>query len=205
MAVVLLTMVGCARPATVATEAGPRMTAAPPPATADLLPAGTMMQVSLSQPLGTTTAVVGDRFTATVNAPIIAQNGQTVVPQGTMVQGVVTGLSRSDGPNQPAVIRLHFDGITLRGHTYPFAANILEMDVHVADNDTPTLQHAIAGAISGGILGAVLRGDRNSILAGAALGAGAGTAISLGTARADANLPVGTRMTVQTTQHVQIR
>ena len=53
------------------------------------------------------------------------------------------------------------------------------------------------GAVIGG-------GDVSKILGGAAIGAAAGTVISLGTGEVDAVLPAGSKMTLQTTQQVTL-
>jgi hypothetical protein len=200
------TSAACAPGATVETGPATAMTPAPPPATADNLPAGTVMQVRLSQTLGTAESQVGEHFTATADLPIVARNGQTVVQQGALIHGTVTGLS-AGGPTEPAVIRLSFDRIDIQGRSIPFAANILSADVEAVNGngERRTIEHAIAGAAAGAILGAIIRGDLGAALPGAAIGAGIGTVISLGTASGDARLPIGTVMSIQTTQHVRIR
>jgi hypothetical protein len=206
-ALVALLAAGCGRQAVVEGAGGPTLSPAAAPATANYLPAGTVMQVRLTQPIGTAHSQTGDRFTATVEVPIVATNGQTVVPQGTVVSGTVLAVAPSAGAAQPAVVRLGFDEITVHGQRRPFAANILETEVQVNGDggQTPrTGEHAVAGAAAGAVLGTILRGGVRGAVTGAAVGAGVGTVISLGTERADANLPIGTRMTIQSTQHVQI-
>jgi len=55
------------------------------------------------------------------------------------------------------------------------------------------------------VLGAVIGGgDVSKILGGAAIGAAAGTVISLGTGEVEAVLPAGSKMTLQTTQQVTL-
>jgi hypothetical protein len=203
--VIAAVVTGCGRPATVDTAA-PQLSPAPPPATANSLPAGTILEIRLDQPVGTTHSEVGDRFTATVDVPIVAQNGQTAVPAGAKIHGTVTGLSPSASPGSPAAIRLHFDGLMAHGQMHQMSANIVEADVQVDDGDQVgrAVEHAAAGAAAGAILGTILRGDLRAAIPGALLGAGVGTVISLGTAEADANLPAGSRMTIQTTQQVQL-
>ena len=78
-AALLVALGGCR---SVAVESGPRAQPAPPPPTADAIPAGTTLDVRLNETLSTDRNSVGDRFTATVTRPLIAQNGQTVVPAG---------------------------------------------------------------------------------------------------------------------------
>jgi hypothetical protein len=200
-----LVIAGCARPAVVDTTS-PAMAPAPPPATAAMLPAGTVLHTRLTQPLGTGHSQVGDVFTATVDQPIVAQNGATVIPQGAVLHGRVTGVAHSRSPGDPAAIRLDFDRITFSGHSHPMTAAIIDADVHLEDSERPSrpLEHAAAGAAAGAVVGAIIRGDLASILTGAALGAGAGTIISLGTGRMDATLPAGTRMNVQSTQTIHL-
>jgi hypothetical protein len=53
------------------------------------------------------------------------------------------------------------------------------------------------GAAAGAILGQVIGRDREATLAGAAIGAAAGTAIALGTADVDAVMPAGGRMVIR--------
>jgi tRNA U34 5-carboxymethylaminomethyl modifying enzyme MnmG/GidA len=56
-----------------------------------------------------------------------------------------------------------------------------------------------AGAVLGAVIGG---GDISKILGGAAIGAAAGTVISLGGGDVEAVLPAGSKMTLQTTQQV---
>jgi hypothetical protein len=203
-ALVAVLAVGCAQPAHVDTVRGPSYTPAPAPATADHLPAGTVLQVRLTQPLGTAHSQVGDGFTAVLDLPVVAQNGQTVLPQGTTLHGRVTGLSPAGGPGYPAAMRLSFEGIAVRGVTHNFEANIVDTDVQVDDGDQlgRAIEHAVAGAAAGAVLGTILRGDLRAAGLGAAIGAGVGTVVSLGTGRTDANLPMGSRRTIQTARHI---
>src|SRR5438477_5937271 len=86
----------------------PPDTQAPPPRAATPLPAassqnnpslsvnpghisaGTTIRASLDTPLSTRTSRVGDRFTATVTAPIVDANGNVIVPIGAKVNGQIT-------------------------------------------------------------------------------------------------------------------
>lgn len=175
------------------------------PVTANSLPAGSVVTVTLDQPVGTKTSKVGDTFSATVSDPIVASNGQTVVPAGTKVYGKVTGLQDSNNAGQKAAIRLDFERININGVERPFEAKITATQLQTQGEDTrnETLKKAGIGAAAGAVLGAVLGGgDVSKILGGAAIGAAAGTVISLGTGEVDAVLPAGSKMTLQTTQQV---
>lgn len=180
---------------------------APTPVSANSLPTGSVINVSLDQQVGTKTSKVGDTFSATVTDAIVASNGQTVVPAGAKVYGKVTGLQDSNNAGQKAAIRLDFERININGTERPFEAKITATHLQTQGEDSrnETLKKAGIGAAAGAVLGAVIGGgDVSKILGGAAIGAAAGTVISLGTGEVDAVLPAGSKMTLQTTQQVTL-
>ena len=177
------------------------------PVTANSLPTGAVVAVTLDQAVGTKTSKVGDTFSATVVDAIVASNGQTVVPAGSKVYGKVTGLQDSDNVGQKAAIRLDFERININGVERPFEANITQTNLQTQNEESrsETLKKAGIGAAAGAVLGAVIGGgDISKILGGAAIGAAAGTVISLGGGDVEAVLPAGSRMTLQTTQQVTL-
>lgn len=208
LTVATLAAAGCGRQVSMATDTEP-LPEQPQvvPTDANAIPAGTRLEVTLDQSLGTRTSSVDDEFSATVRAPVVAQNGQVVVPAGAKVTGRVTGLQKSERAGQAAAIRLDFQRLTFGGRSYPFEARIVATDLEErsATRDE-TLRDAAAGAAAGAVLGAVIgEGELQSILIGGAIGAAAGTVISLGLGDVDAVLPAGTEMQVQATQLVALR
>jgi len=192
----------CSRATTV--ESGGEVATATP-VNANSLPTGSVVTVTLDQPVGTKTSKVGDTFSATVSEAITASNGQTVVPAGSKVYGKVTGLQESDNASQKAAIRLDFERININGVERPFEANITTTQIETQKEETrdETIKKAGIGAAAGAVLGAVIGGgDISKILGGAAIGAAAGTVISLGGGDVEAVLPAGSKMTLQTTQQV---
>jgi hypothetical protein len=199
----LATAGACTRPSTV--SSGGDVALPSTPVNASTLPTGSTVTVTLDQQVGTKNSKVGDTFSATVVDAIVASNGQTVVPAGSKVYGKVTGLQDSDNATQKAAIRLDFERINVNGVERPFEANITATDLQTSGNDSrnETLKKAGIGAAAGAVLGAVLGGgDVSKIIGGAAIGAAAGTVISLGGGEVDAVLPAGSKMTLQTTQQV---
>ena len=193
----------CSRTTTV--ESGGDVATAATPVNANSLPTGSVVTVTLDQPVGTKTSKVGDTFSATVSEAITASNGQTVVPAGSKVYGKVTGLQDSDNATQKAAIRLDFERININGVERPFEANITttQLQTQKEESRDETLKKAGIGAAAGAVLGAVIGGgDISKILGGAAIGAAAGTVISLGGGDVEAVLPAGSKMTLQTTQQV---
>lgn len=203
LGVAALIVLGGCRSAEVETGPGPGAQPAPP--TADALPAGSILEVELNQTIGTNESRVGERFTATVTEPIVARNGQVVVPRGSTVSGVVTGLDPSERIGDQAAIRVNFDRIAIRGTSYPFSAEVVDTDVELEGEVERGVTGAAIGAVAGAALGAIIGGDAADILIGGALGAGAGTIISLGIGQVDAKLPAGTDMTLRTTRNISLR
>ena len=192
----------CSRATTV--ESGGEVATATP-VNASSLPTGSVVTVTLDQPIGTKNSKVGDTFSATVSEAITTSSGQTVVPAGSKVYGKVTGLQNSDNAGQKAAIRLDFERINVNGVERPFEANITATQLQTQKEETrdETLKKAGIGAAAGAVLGAVIGGgDISKILGGAAIGAAAGTVISLGGGDVEAVLPAGSKMTLQTTQQV---
>jgi hypothetical protein len=205
LVVTLLAATACAHPQ-VQTANGEISTPISP-ADARTLPTGTPLDLTLDEQLGTQTSHAGDRFSATVVNPLIAQNGRTAVPAGAKVWGHVTAVTPSSNATQTAALVLDFDSLTFNGRSYPFAASITDTGLQTkGPNTSQTLKNAAIGAAAGAALGAILTGaDRDKILLGAGLGAVAGTAISLGTQGQNGVLPAGSRLTVHTTQTIALR
>lgn len=192
--------VGCAR-TSVQSAAGELGSAVPP--NARRLTVGTMIEVKTNSKLGSKQNKIGDAFSATVTDAVMAQNGQTVVPEGSMVYGHITGLRNAPHAGDPSVIRVDFDKIAIRGRTYPFDASVSEVRPPATSNET--LKKAGIGAAIGGALGAIISGgDLDKLLVGGALGAAAGTVISLGTDR-EPELPAGTKLELRTSENVNLK
>ncbi len=190
-----LVLVGCAR--TTRVESTGDVALSTTPADSRVLPAGTTVEVTLDREIGTKSSKVGDTFTATVQKDIVAANGEVVVPTGSKVHGKVTGLNNSDHVGEPAAIKIDFERIEVRGQTHPLSAKVTATNLQTRGGDTrdETLKKAGVGAAAGAVLGAVLSGgDLSKILLGGALGATAGTVISLGVGDVEGVLPAGTKM-----------
>lgn len=179
--------------------------AAPPPPSAGAVPAGTLVAVRLDQTLSTRRNRVGDRFTATVTQPLVAHNGQIVIPAGAIVTGVVTGVDDSDHLGDQAAIRVDFERIGFRGRSHRFEGEVVDTEIELEDEEERIAERAAIGAVAGAALGAIVGGELKDILIGGALGAGVGTIISLGVGDVEAELPAGSEMTLRTTEAISLR
>ena len=186
-------------------EPGPG--AQPAPVNDDMLPSGMLLTARMDQRVNTSDSEVGEVVTATVTTPIIAQNGETVVPVGARIRGTITGLDDSDHPLDRALIRVNFDQLEMHGQTYPLSTSLESAQVRVGDRSVDIRRGAIGGAAVGAIAGAILSGlELDEILKAAAIGAGAGAVIGVATGGdRDAEVPAGSTVTLRTTQAIDLR
>lgn len=168
---------------------------APPPVNANLLPANTHIRVALTAPLGPGLNRIGDTFTAEVATTIHAQNGATLLAEGTIITAMVTGIEPSDEPGDIAAIRLNFLRMNRNGVLHPLTADIVRTEFEEAsDADRASAPY-----------GFVVGGELLSTLVQESFGRGAGTVISLGRGETEAVLPAGTEMTIRTIDALDLR
>ncbi|HWH50188.1 MAG TPA: hypothetical protein VN651_01495 [Gemmatimonadaceae bacterium] len=197
-------LAACASTANVASSSGE--VGSVTPVNGATLPVGGSFQATLNQSIGTTSSHVGDQFTATVSSPLIASNGETVVPAGATVTGHVTGLHSGSVVGEQSVIRLDFDRLDMNGRSYPFDASVSNVQAKNQVNKNGATKGAVTGAAAGAVLGAIISGgELSKIITGGLLGAAAGTVISLGTGDVQAVIPAGTSMTLTSTTNVNLR
>jgi hypothetical protein len=182
---------------------GPNQPAPPPGAAARVVPLGTQIVVELDETLNTDDNKVGDTFTATVKEDV-SSGGRVIVPAGSKVGGIITGIDDSDRIDEQAAMRLAFNSITINGRLHAYSADITDVDIDVSDRTRieEARKKAGLGAAAGAVLGAIIGGSLKDVLIGGVLGAGAGTIVSLGLGEIESALPRGTDMTLRTTSQV---
>lgn len=180
-------------------------TSAPTEAAAPgFIPEGSTLQVALNQELGSETSREGDRFTATVQRPLSDPQGRVVVPAGSTVTGVVTGLQRSERFGEQAAIKLDIEAINVAGERSPLDAEVVETEVKAKRDRGRALAGGGVGAAAGAVLGAIISQGVGGTLLGGLLGAGAGTVIGLGTGDVEPRLPSGTELSLRTTAPTKV-
>ena len=174
----------------------------------NVLASGSTMEVTLNQSLSTEGNKVGDTFTANVVSNVTTSSGEVIIPAGSMVTGRISALDDSDHPADQALIQLQFNTLRVNGREYAFTANVTnvaEIKTSTAKSET-VAKSAATGAAIGAAIGAIFKGrDLEAILKGGAIGAAAGTVISLGVGDVEHVIPAGTRMTLQSTSQVSLR
>lgn len=139
--------------------------------------AGTDVRASLDAPLSTKTSKVGDRFTATVIAPVKDSSGNIVVPVGSKLNGQISepGDAKVEGAiKDMAHVDLRFTDIQLPGGVdVPLSAVLISVhnsrpaSAQIPETSRPTGSSAIAanGGFTGG-LGRPIKGLAVGNLAG---------------------------------------
>jgi len=147
----------------------PAPSAAPAPAPTSgvsEIPAGTELDVRLSNLLSSGTAKVEDQFEATTLVDLII-DGRTLVPAGAVMRGLVSSVESATRTNRTARMTLTFDQLTFGGRTYPLRGTLTQAveGAGIRGEVGRTAAGAGVGAIIGGILGG-FKGAMAGILIG---------------------------------------
>ena len=162
------------------------------------IPVGTELDVRLQGPLSSATAVVEDRFQATTLVDLTAGN-RVLVPAGSLVRGIVTGVDKAGRIERRGRLVLSFDQLTVSGRSYPIHATVTE--AIESEGIRGEAGKIGAGAGVGAIIGGILGGLKGA-LAGILIGGGGTIAATEGK---DVELPAGTVLRLRFDSPVAIR
>jgi hypothetical protein len=180
-------------PAPVATQPASAPAESPAPA-AGVIGAGSRIGMTINERVCTLSALVGDKFTATVTNTTVGTNGATI-RAGTTVVLEVSSVERAD-PAQNSRIHFHVRALDVNDESYPADGDVATLGTmetsRVSTGSDKT--KVVGGAIAGAILGRVLGGGTKGTVIGAAAGAAAGTAAAKRSQTSDACLPDGSSL-----------
>lgn len=165
------------------------------------LPAGTELQVRLSETVGSAQSRAGEKFEATLHASVVVGD-QVVLPKGASFSGRVTNSVPSGRLKTPARLSLTLDSLEWKGATYTVTTSSVTRSVksHKKRNLALIGGGGGAGALIGG-----LAGGGTGALIGAGAGAAAGTAGAYATGKRDVVLPAETLLTFRLEAPVKIK
>jgi hypothetical protein len=172
----------------------------PPPPPPLVIPAGTVLTVTLDQTLNSKTASNGDSFAASLAEPVTV-NGTVAVPAGTKVTGTIVQAQSAGRFNGHALLQLTLDSIRVNGA--PYAIQTSEFEDVGKGRGKRTAIGAGGGAAFGAIVGALAGGGKGAAI-GALAGGGAGTAGAAFTGKKDIVLPAETRLHFKLAQPASI-
>jgi len=167
------------------------------------IPAGTELPVILDTGVGSSTSSVEDPVHAHVSRSIVV-HGETVVPTGSRVNGVVTDATRSGRVKGRAHVAVRFESLVPAGsdERYPIRTSAVGRTAPgTKEKDAIEIGAPAAG---GALIGALVGGKKGALIGGAA-GGGAGTAIVLSTRGKEVALAKGSALTLRLTQPVTVR
>jgi hypothetical protein len=152
-----------------------------------------------------TTALVGDKFTATVSSTIVGTNG-AVIPAGATVVLEVTSVERAD-PVEASRIHFHVRAIDVNGQSYPGegdVATLSQMETERVSGGSDRTK-VVGGAAAGAVLGRILGRSTKATVIGAAAGAAAGGAAAKRSQRAQACLAAGSSLQLTLSRDLVMR
>jgi hypothetical protein len=162
------------------------------------LPVGTELDVRLQTALSSKTNQVEDRFDATTMVDV-REDGRVLIPAGSRVRGVVTGVRKAGRLDRKGGLSLSFDQITIGGRTYPIRGSVVEaLESGGYREDAEKIG---AGAAVGGIIGGILGGVKGAI-AGVLIGGGGVVAATEGE---DVDLAPGAVLRLRLDQELDVR
>ena len=153
-------------------------------AKAATIPAGSAVQVRVTEHLTSQKAKPGDTFHGVLTAPIVA-NGRVLFPKGSNVTGQVVATHPSGRLSDPGVLELALTSVGSGRNTSKLTTETFKIkgESHTKSNITKIGGGTAAGAILGGIFG----GGKGAAI-GAGVGAAGGTAVAAATGRKEAEV-----------------
>jgi hypothetical protein len=165
------------------------------------LPQGTLFEVRLSETLDTKRNRTGDRFRATLDSPVILENGTEIIPRGANFSGRVDTSKASGRLKGRAAMTLELDSFELNGRKYQISTSHAG---RVSGNHKKRNIIAIGGGAGVGAGIGALAGGPAGALIGAGAGAGAGTLGAVFTGKKQVSIPVETRLSFELRRPVQL-
>lgn len=132
------------------------------------IPAGTEMDVRLTDVLNSGTAKVEDRFEGTALADVTI-GGRVAISAGSVLRGIVTVVEPATRTNRTARMTVSFDQVTVGGRAYPLRATVTQ--ALESEGIRGEVGRVGAGAGVGAIVGGLLGGVKGA-LAGVLIGGG---------------------------------
>jgi hypothetical protein len=154
------------------------------------LASNTIIRLRMNDSLTSKNANVGDRFKSTVVDPVYAR-GFVVIPQGSIVTGQVTHVTRAGRKSQSGSLNVSFTSVQLpNGRVAPLNGSLTTTEN--TDNEgevkgSSSKKRNIAFIGGGAVVGALINGA-----AGAGIGVGAGIAGALFSKGKEAEVKPGT-------------
>jgi len=173
----------------------------PPPPKPLIIPADTIISVTLDQPVGSKISTPGAAFGATVSAPI-SVDGRLAIPKGAHASGVVKDAKPAGRFKGGAVLSLTLTNVSVKNETYTIETT--------APSETSTGKGKRTAALAGGgagggaLIGGLAGGGKGALIGGL-IGAAAGTGGAGFTGNRDITINAETLLNFKLVSPLEIR
>ena len=202
---------GTAAPAPKRTPPPPRATAtaskaAPPAAPATrTIPAGTALDIAVTDTLTSRRNHAGDPFTARVVEDEPGAHGGAI-PVGATVRGSIVEVKPAPNPSTPGTLTVAVTSIEINGKRYDVDARVDSLETvrqgrGITKGDAAKVG---AGALAGAMLGRVLGGKGKGTVIGGVVGAAAGAGVAASSKDSDIVLPAGAHIHITLTKALEV-
>lgn len=179
----------------------PRPTAPPPPQQkAVTVPAGTVLNVTLTQEINVDASAAGQRFKGVIDDPVTV-NGAIVIPRGASATLQAVKVEQSGSMKGSDKITLKLNTVSIGGMVYDVASTYVESKGK--GEGKKTARKIGGGAGLGAIVGGIAGGGEGAAI-GAAIGGVTGAAVASG-GQEHLKLPAETRLQFQLASAVSIK
>jgi len=166
-----------------------------------VVPADTVIAVVLDQTISSKTSRSGDRFSATVEAPIEVE-GKVAIPKGARAEGIVNNAKPAGRFKGGAALSLRLRSVAVHGKDYEIQTSAAMTSSKGKGKRTAVMVGG--GAAGGAAIGAVAGGGKGAAI-GALIGAAAGTGGAGFTGNRDITLAAETPLDFRLLQPVDIK
>jgi hypothetical protein len=166
-----------------------------------VVPADTVLTVELDQTISSKTTRSGERFSATVQAPVEVE-GKVAIPKDARAYGVVNDAKAAGRFKGGAVLALTLSGVTVNGKDYELQTSAPTMTSKGKGKRTAVMVGGGAGG--GAAIGAIAGGGKGAAI-GALVGAAAGTGGAAFTGNRDITLGSESILHFKLLQPVEIK
>jgi len=131
-------------------------------------------------------------------------HGETVLPEGSRVAGVVTDAQASGRVRGRAHVAVRFDSLTPRGDDERYEIRAASIGRTAESTKKKDALEIGAPAAGGALIGALVGGKKGALI-GTAVGGGAGTGVVLATKGKEVHLPKGSALGLKLAAPVTVK